>query len=98
MHRPLRAWPSKYVFDLGGKWKELSGAAGCIRCNSPWLVVFIILATAARFPVGNHPRRKAGQLPDQRAGVGNLSYCGSDGNGNATIGSLARPDVEPVNG
>ncbi|MFO1512409.1 MAG: NPCBM/NEW2 domain-containing protein [Verrucomicrobiota bacterium] len=37
--------PSRYVFDLGGKWKELSGAAGLHTLQQPQgSVVFIIKA------------------------------------------------------
>ena len=38
--------PSKYVFDLGGKWKQLSGEAGLHTLQQPYgSVIFIIKAT-----------------------------------------------------
>ena len=37
--------PSKYIFDLGGKWKELSGQAGLHTLQQPYgSVIFVIKA------------------------------------------------------
>ena len=40
--------PSKYVFDLGGKWKELNGEAGLHTLQQPYGSVIFILKTDGR--------------------------------------------------